>query len=198
MQLYLLALFYAAILIYAFALDPKARVMFVPLTASSLALALLMWRLSVNGRTMLVWACTTAFAIMGLSLLFVHQRTDVIERPAATWIREFPGQIEMDSNTRKHLALVPESRTLPGLDSNRPYFLHLSPKHCALWIVKSRLPHGSIELVREQASSSVELVSASLSGSLCLFRYRRPMDVDVIQKAVRRARADLRYMFREH
>lgn len=194
LKLYGLALLHASVLIYALAIDPKARMMFIPLAAASLAMSVLvieLWR----GRQQLLPAVAIAVhALASLALLFVHQRTDIVEGPAARWLAQYPGQIEIDPNTRRHLALVRGASDLPGLESDRPYLLYNNVSRCGKWLRRSGLGEGALEVVAEQPISRASLYSTEWGGALCLMRYRRPLTADEVRSAIRRSRVDGRYI----
>lgn len=193
-KLYCLAIGYASILTYAFAIDPKARMMFVPLSAATLALGLVLARLVALGERVPALVAAASQLFVGMSILFVHQRTDILEKPTAQWIARFPGGIEIDPNTRRHLALVPSAESLPGLESNRPYLLYNSVVRCRDWLRRAGLPNGSVVTIADQPISSISLLVPSATGSLCLFRYQKELKPEEIRNAIRRSRIDGPYV----
>lgn len=193
-SLYGLAIGYAAVLIYVLAIDPKARMMFVPLSALSLALALIVIRLWSAGKRLSAAIAVVGQAALGLTILFVHQRTDIIEGPAAKWIARYPGQIEVDPNTRRHLALVGALDSLPDIESNRQFLLYNSVGRCAQWAEQAHLAPESIVEVAEQPITNIGYFMPKAGGALCLFRYARPLTPDAIRSAILRSRQDGRYV----
>jgi len=194
LKLYGFALLYASILIYALAIDPKARMMFVPLAASCIALALLVGALWQMGRRLLPAVAVAMHALLGLTILFVHQRTDIIEPFAAQWIGALPGKIEVDPNTRRHLALVEGADGLQGLESDSEYLIYNSTERCALWLRRAKVPRGAIVVVADKPITQIGRALSDAGGALCLFRYQRPMSADAVRAAIRRSRPDGRYI----
>ena len=172
--LYGISLLYICVVIYALALDPKARMMFVPIAGLSLALALLLVSL-IDTKHRLVAGVSAGAAIgVGFFILFIHPRVFPIEKPAAAWIAAAPGQVEIDENTRRHLALVPDAQQLPPLAGKRPMFLVKVDVRCEVWAVRSRLD-DDVMLIHRQVMSRASMFDDRWSGELCLFRLARPI-----------------------
>jgi hypothetical protein len=186
---YILAMIYAAVLIYALAMDPKARIMLAPLSLVAICFSVAVIGLWQAGRRLLAMVAIIAHSAIGIWGLWVHQRTDIIEGPAARWIALHPGQVEIDPNTRRHLALVPSAEALPGLESDRPLLLHNSVGSCKVWLAKVGFS-SSVEIVAEQPLSRISYLNPGLGGSLCLFHYRHPFTAESIREAIRRSRVD--------
>lgn len=184
MVLWLIALGYASVLIYAFAIDPKPRMMFVPFVMTNIGFSLLSYRLLQRRRAIVQ---TTWFASAGVMLFLVYgYPSDLMMEPAAKrWIAERPGQFEMDENTRRHLALVAEARALPNVGSGRPYLLYGSRIPCQIWIEESGLPKHAISSIAEVPSSNMAWIYPRLSSPLCLLRYDRRIPADTLLKALR-------------
>jgi hypothetical protein len=194
LALWLSALGYASVLIYVLAVDPKARMMFVPLTMLSVALALITWTLKERGHGALAYASWGATALLGSVLLYGHQRTDIIEDPASSWIAAHPDQIEIDENTRRYLALVPDAEALASIDAERNYLLYNSITGCKNWLRINGLPVGALSVSGEAKISNLGWLDPRLSGALCLFRYNEPVTGKQIRAAIRRSRPDGAYM----
>jgi hypothetical protein len=184
LTLLLVAVAYMACLIYAFAIDPKARVMLAALAMTNVGLALVTLRLSVIGYALVAYSIWVAAAILGLTLQYGHQRTTLIESAAREWIAQRPGEIEIDAGTRKYLALVPAAQRLPGLDADKPYVLFTGGMPCEEWIAKSGLPPHSLTVVEAQKNTRVSL--PGIGGEMCLFRYDRPIPEAILSAHIRR------------
>jgi hypothetical protein len=184
LTLLLMAVAYMACLIYAFAIDPKARIMLVALSMTSMALALITLRLRAIGYPLVAYSTWIAAAILGLTLQYGHQRTDLIESAAIEWIAQRPGQIEIDSATHKYLALVPAAQRLPGLEANKPYVLFTGGMPCEEWIAKSGFPPRSLTVVEAQKNTRISL--PGLGGEMCLLRYNRVIPADVLREHIRK------------
>jgi hypothetical protein len=171
---YATALAYMAVLIYALAIDPKARMMFLPLAALALVLGAILVRLAAVGRRAMVAVVVLSEAGTGLFILFIHQHVYALEPAAVAWIADVPGQIEVDQNTRRHLALVPAVEALPGLSGTRRYFLVKSDVNCSVWVGRAD-EEARLKLVRHVPMSRGRLLDPRLSGELCLFRLTAPI-----------------------
>lgn len=190
MILWLTALLYIGVLIYAFAIDPKPRVMLVPLLMTTVALALLTWHLHEHGRPAIARSIWLAAIILVLPFHIAHQRTDLVEGPAAKWLREHSGEVEIDGNTRRHLALVPAAQGLPDLNADKPYLLYMSVVDCPRWIASDAVPSGTFEIVERASVSTLAPLDSRLSAELCLLRYKRHVPGNEIRKLIRWSRDD--------
>ena len=183
---WIIALGYMAVLIYALAIDPKPRMMLVPLSLTNMALALITIRLVKIGSSLLSGALWLASAIIGLSLHYSHQRTYFLERAAKQWIQERPHQIEIEYTSRKYLALVRSAEVLPGINANRPFLLLASSVSCRRWIEESQLPPNTLAVAGAQKNTTIQL--PSIGGDLCLFKYERSIPGSVMRAAIERMR----------
>ena len=183
---WLAALGYMACLIYALAIDPKPRMMLVPLSLMNMALALITLRLAEIGSALVSCALWLASVIVGLSLHYGHQRTSLMEATARQWIAQRPGQIEVELTTRKYLALVPSAQALPGIDAQKPFLIFVSAVPCQRWIEKSGLPPGTLSVAGSQKSTAIDRESAA--RVLCLFRYERQVPAPIMKVTVQRLR----------
>jgi hypothetical protein len=190
LTLLFLAVGYIACLIYAFAIDPKARMMVVALSMTNLALALITLRLRKIGYPLVAYATWIAAAILGLTLQYGHQRTDILEDAAKNWLSQRSGQVEVEPSTRKYLALLPAANRLPGLNADRPYLLFSSPTPCAEWIAKSGLPPHSLTVMEAQRNTRVLL--PGIGGEMCLLRYDRTIPGPVLSAQIERVRQEER------
>jgi hypothetical protein len=185
-RVYAVALLYIAALIYALAIDPKARMMFLPLSTLALLLAAMLTRLAQAGRRAIVATVVLAEAGTGLFILFIHQHVYPLEPAAAQWIKDLPGQIEVDENTRRHLALIPAVEALPAPSGSRPYFLVKSDVNCNVWVGRAE-EEARLSLVRHVPMSRGRLLDPRLSGELCMFRLKTRMTAAELNGATMRA-----------
>jgi Dolichyl-phosphate-mannose-protein mannosyltransferase len=193
MILWLIALGYASALIYAFAIDPKPRMMFVSYAMTNIAFALLSYRL-LQRRRAIVQTMWIASAGVMLFLVYGYPSDLMMEPAARRWIAELPGQIEIDGNTRRHLALVPETASLPGVDSDRPYLLYRSIVACETFISWKGLPPRTFSIAAEAPASHLEWLDMKLRGPLCLLHYDHQISGDAFREAFRRSRNDGNFM----
>lgn len=186
LSLYAAAVAYIAVLIYALAVDPKARMMLVPLTATTLALALITWRLkSDSPQKLLIYACWAASAFVGGIIQYAHPNANVLDPPARRWTAVLGDRIEIDENTRRHLALVPLAERLPDIGSGRDFLIHFNTVgSCRIWLGKSGFPPGSLSVVEEAPVRSFASNSSDVSGALCLLRYERRLTREEMGAAI--------------
>ena len=142
-----------------------------------------------SGRKFLPIVALGAHALVGLTILLIHQRTDVLEPPAARWIGQFPNDVEIDPNTRRHLALVPGVESLGGLETERGYLLYNSLAPCARWLDKTGL-RSAMQVIAEQPISRLALIAPAKTGSLCLFKYQKAVGAAEVRHAISGSRAD--------
>lgn len=175
----------ALLLIFVLAIDPKPRMMLVPIVAAIFALALLTWRLAAIRPVIAVIIWVVA-ALTGLAILSMYPRTDIVERPAESWIAAHPNQIETDENTRRLLALVKPAASLAKLSSDSPFVLLQTPVGCREWIDRSGLPRGTMILVDALPMSRIDRLAPGRTGMLCLLRYGRPVPGQAVIAAMDR------------
>lgn len=183
------ALLYVAALTYVFALDPKSRLMVVPIAMAHVAFALVSCRLLESGRKALVIALWGLIVLVGLAFRVGNPGTALAEPSARQWIAVHPGDIEIDPNTRRELTLIPEARELPGLDSNKVFLLYGASTDCGQLPEHGGLPAGALRLVAEKSLSRLAFIRAPW-GALCLYRYERPLSVEAVRRAIRASRHD--------
>jgi hypothetical protein len=188
--LLLIALGYCLLLIYALAVDPKARMMLVPLCATCLAVAIGLSRLIEVGRSALVCAIVFAAAIIDLVVLVPFRSTTKPEEAARRWMAQYPGDIEIDGNSRRHLTLLAGARLLPNVGSGRPYWIYHGVTSCSRFISESGLQSSSIEVADEIPISRLARFNPEWSPAICLFRYRKHLSEVDIHYGILRARRD--------
>lgn len=188
--LYIIGIAYASIIIYLFALDPKPRVMYAPLVAFSISSAVLiisLWRSNARVVPSVFVATNT---LLGLVILFIHPRTDIVEASVRKWIAHYPNNIETDVTTRRQLTLIPNNKLLSSVGGYKDYLLQNSPVNCNTWLKWAELPPSSLQIVDDFPTSRARLLDENLGGSLCLFRYRRHIGAHELAAATRRVRAE--------
>lgn len=104
---------YAAILIYALAIDPKAR-MFLPVAAVAAALTgRMLWAVWQDGERAIPIALVAALLLFGTIETAKRFDMTVAGPTAGTWARQHAGHIAVDDQTRRTLTFDPTMRTLP-------------------------------------------------------------------------------------
>lgn len=174
------ALWWAGALIYALAVDPKARMMLVPLVLTAIAVALLLRQLMRRGSTALALAIVAAMWLVGMTAILSHPHLRTSEAKAREWARHYPGEIEIDLTGRRNLALVPETAEFAETGSGRRYLVIRLNIDCRRWAERSF--GGDLTMVERVALSPNERIAPD-RGNLCLFRYNRPIDPRAITQA---------------
>lgn len=165
-----LAFLYIAVLIFVFAIDPKPRMMFMPLAATAMAVAIIVTAAWKAGRRLMPVVLIGIHVLTSIAVLFGHPRTNVFEMPAKAWIERLDGQLAVDLNTRRHLALVPSAQSLPGLESNSPYWLRLSLTGCVAAKPLEMTAGQSLELISVEASGQPYFPGLKSPLELCVYR----------------------------
>lgn len=197
LRIWALAMLYACVLIFVFAVDPKPRMMMVPLCLTNMALALLLWHLRDLFRATCIAITAVCGSVAGV-LLITAPSLLAAEQASAQWIAAYPGKIEIDENTRRHLALIPSAQNLPGVDSQSEFLIYKSVDACDEWLSVNGLPRDSLETIAsvpgERWRWPVHVFWPGISHPLCLYRYQHPIAGEAIRTAFRRSRNDGPYM----
>lgn len=166
-------LYWACFLIYVLAVDPKPRMMFVPVAMTAISLAILLRRLSRSNSALLASIVLGLCWAAGMLSVAAHPQIRTSEASASGWLQRFPNLIEADETTRRHLALVPASTGMADLDSNRPMLAINVDGECQPWA--NRELRGKLQLVDHASFGRLNDFSPSRGGNLCLYRYKRPV-----------------------
>jgi 4-amino-4-deoxy-L-arabinose transferase-like glycosyltransferase len=165
------ALIYSCALIYGLAIDPKARMFFILASATSLAIGAIVaraWRGDGRVGVAAVFAAFVSFASLIVALQ-IHTRLG--ERAVASWIRQYPGQIEIDRGTRTYLMLVNGLDRLPNRGSGKPLLIAKAPHYCSEYIRPDPArPARAIVVAKQQMGASKSLSPRTIS-EMCLLRY---------------------------
>jgi 4-amino-4-deoxy-L-arabinose transferase-like glycosyltransferase len=175
-------LYWASFLIYILAIDPKARMMFVPVALTALALAVLLRRMARSGPKPLPVAVLLTCWLAGMANILLHPQVRTSEPIAASWIDQHPDSIETDETSRRHLALMPGAAGLAELGSGRPLLAIKLDTECRQW-ADGKLP-GKLELLDRSPFSMMDRFAPGKGGNLCLFRYAAPVSADDIAQAL--------------
>lgn len=163
-----IALTHGLLLIFALSIDPKPRMMLVPLACASLILgALLSTRLAALA-LLLVGARAAALLV---AYLF-EPRMAPAEAVVPNWLSALPpGSIETTESTRRRLALVPAVEALPLAEGSRSYLLVRTSRPCAQARLTQLIVPRSLELVSEQRLGPASPLTGKYKA-MCLYRYR--------------------------
>jgi len=167
------ALLWASILIYVLAIDPKPRMMFVPVALTALALAVLLRRLAQSGSSPLAYAALAICWLGGMANIILHPQVRTTEPVAARWAARHENAIETDETTRRHLSLVPASAGFADLAGDRSLLIIKLDLDCRQWADRSF--QGKLSLVDRSPFSLMDRFKPGRGGNLCLFRYAEPI-----------------------
>jgi hypothetical protein len=176
------ALSWACFLIYVLAIDPKPRMMFVPVALTALALAVLHRRLASTGSATLATIALSLCWVAGMANILVHPQVRTSEGAAARWAAQYAGAIETDETTRRHLALVPAADGFAELTGDRPMLAIELAIDCRKWAAR-HLP-GQLRLMDRSPFSLKDRFALGQGGNLCLFSYRVPVSHERLASAI--------------
>lgn len=175
------ALHWACVLIYALAVDPKPRMMFVPVALTAFALAILIRRLVRTRSASIGYAILATCWAVGISQILAYPQLRTSEAAASRWAEQYPGRIETDETTRRHLALTAASSSFGELSSDRPMLAIKLDLECRKWA--DRHFSGKLQPVGRSAFSPMDRFQPGAGANLCLFRYRAPLSPAEIMRA---------------
>ncbi len=159
------AMLVSILLVYALAVDPKPR-MFMSLIAAcaltSGAFASAGLRSDSRALALVIVAITVAMGVRTLALL---PTTAAFEAQAKRWLRQYPGQIEIDEWSRAYLTLVREARTIASAGSGKPLRIVTVRTSCPDY-VRPRPGTRPKAVVIDQLR-----LSSGTTGGLCLLKY---------------------------
>ena len=165
------ALIYSCILVYGLAIDPKARMFFVLASASSLAIGAITvraWR--GDGRVGVIAIAAAAIPFASLIVAIQNQgRTS--ERAVASWIRQYPGQIEVDHGSRSYLMLVKGLDRLPDRDAGRPLLIAKATRLCSEYVRPDPAQPAKAIVIAKQQMGGLKSVNPATISEMCLLRY---------------------------
>lgn len=174
------ALYWACFLIYVLAIDPKPRMMMVPISLSALALSVMLVERARKGSESLAWVVVAVAVIMGFMVSIHVPNIRAGEKAFGQWTQRYPGQIEADETMRRHFALV-GGESLPRLGSGHPMLIVRIQTRCSVWAEQAGRPFITVD---RAPLTIVEKADDKEPGNFCLFRYARPMTVDQIKEVI--------------
>jgi Dolichyl-phosphate-mannose-protein mannosyltransferase len=165
------ALLYSSVLIYALAIDPKSRMFFVLAAASSLAIGVLTLRAWRGDGRLGVVAIAVAIIPFASLIVAIQAQTRSSERAAAAWMRQFPGQIEVDPSSRNYLLLVKGLDRLPDRGSGKPLLIAKAPNYCDDFVRPDPRQWAKANVVAKQQMGGIKSVNRLTISEMCLLRY---------------------------
>lgn len=175
------AAYWACFLIYALAIDPKPRMMLVPIALTAFALAILLRDRIARDSPLLPGCVLAASLLVGLSLTIIHPQVRTSEPAVERWANRFPGQIETDETTRRHLALTPAAVQFAQLGSDRPLLVLRLGTRCSTWA--QAIMKGALVPLERSPTSLIDPPRQDKINNFCLFRYARPVNPQTIELA---------------
>ena len=182
--IYVGAFAYMCVLIYAFAIDPKPRMMTVPFAALAIALAAMLVEMRRLGFKLAAGAAFAMPTLVGIVLLGLHLEFYSLSGPALTWVQRYPGQIDIDENTRRELTFVPEIWRLQAPQGPIKMLMVQLNIPCDDWVRRSGLVQ--LQTVDRASMSRYPSLDWRKVGELCLFRPTGALTTWQFQAAVDR------------
>lgn len=176
-----IALYWACFLIYVLAIDPKARMMFVPIALTSLALAIILNSCAAKGSALMAFAVAAVVWVEGVGVTLAQPQVWTSEAAAERWAKRFPGQIETSQTTRRHLELSSAASQFADLTSNRPYLVLRLSTRCSVWA--DEVMKGALLSLDRSPMGLVDPPHERAVNNLCLFRYLRPISPEEITRS---------------
>lgn len=165
-------------LIYVLAIDPKPRMMMVPIVLTTMALAILLRDRVVKGSILMARTAAAIVGGTGLLVTFAQPQIGSSEPTVERWAKRFPGQIETDETTRRHLELSKAAKEFADLPSKRPLLLLRLATRCSTWA--DEVMHGALVTLDRSPMGLVDPPQEKRVNNFCLFRYLRPVSPEAI------------------
>jgi 4-amino-4-deoxy-L-arabinose transferase-like glycosyltransferase len=165
------ALIYSCALIYGLAIDPKARMFFVLASATALAIGAIVTRAWRGGGRLGV--ATVAIALIPFASLIValQNQSRSSEGAVAAWMKQYPGQIEVDPGTRSYLMLVNGLDRLPDRGSGMPLLIAKAPAYCDEYVRPDPRKPAKATVIARQQMGGIKRVNYRTISEMCLVRY---------------------------
>jgi len=165
------ALIYSCALIYGLAIDPKGRMFFVLASASSLAIGALVTRAWRGDGRLGVVTIAAAFIPFASLIVAIQNQGRSSERAVASWMKQYPGQIEVDPVSRNHLMLVEGLDRLPDRGKGKPLLIANAPRLCSEFVQPATGQSAKATVVAKQQMGGIESINPLTISEMCLVRY---------------------------
>lgn len=169
----LIAIYWACVIIYAFAIDPNPRMLVVPIIASHFVLALQLVALRRAGMQLLGAVVLGTIIVAGLVLSLSPSGTQHIERDLERIFRDYEGRLEADYNTRKQITLIRGAETAVSINADRPYLMIQMVDTCQSWA--DEYLAGRVRIVEDLVMNQLRYAIRPDSGHFCLVEYLEPV-----------------------
>lgn len=158
---------YAAILIYVLAIDPKPRMMYIPLAGLALAVGLV----AVRAWNLVLKVAFVSIAVLAALVLTAQPRQSHWQRIAEQMISRHPEQVE--TAQPNYFAFSPSLLQLPPIGSGRPMLLLVKSRACVEPSNEDPFALSYLKLVSEGRGEPLAR-ALDYPWSVCLFHYVRP------------------------
>jgi 4-amino-4-deoxy-L-arabinose transferase-like glycosyltransferase len=165
------ALIYSCVLIYALAVDPKSRMFFVLAAASALATGAIATRAWRGGGRLGVMTIAAVLIPVASLVVALQDHSRSSERAVASWMKQYPGQIEVDPSARNYLLLVKGIDALPGRGSGRILLIAKAERRCSEFVRPDSSEPAKAMVVANQPMGGIERINPSAISEMCLLRY---------------------------
>lgn len=165
------ALIYSSALIYGLAIDPKARMFFVLASAVSLAIGAIAVRAWREGGRLGVVTIFAAFIPFASLIVATQNQSRSAERAVASWMKQYPGQVEVDRGSRTYLMLVNGLDRLPDRGSGKPLLIAKAPAYCSEYARPDPKQAPKAAVVAKQQMGGIKSVNPGTISEMCLLRY---------------------------
>lgn len=178
-----IALYWACFLIYFLAIDPKPRMMMVPIVLTAIGFAVLLRDRWNRSSALIAPAIAATVFSTGLLMTFAQPEVASSEAIVEQWAKRHPGQIETDETTRRHLTLSRAASDFADLSSERPYLVLRLATRCSVWADEDM--NGAVVVLERSAMSLIDPRGIKKVNNFCLFRYLRPISPEIIEQSDR-------------
>lgn len=168
--LVLAAVVHAAVITYAFAIDPKPRMMLPALAAAALALGPMFCALLRN-RPIFGRALLCALVTISAASILSGYRSDRADRIAAEWISRDGNRIETPRQTHRRMTFQPGAGSLAPMTSDRPLLMVQVNSSCGGWLDEMGIDRKSLPIVRSASLGTYPASIIEKQAHFCLFRY---------------------------
>lgn len=181
--LLLAAVVHAAIITYAFAIDPKPRMMLPALAAAALALGR-MFRALLRNRPIFGRGLLCALVAISAANILSGFRSDRADRIAAEWISRDGSRIETPRQTHRRMTFQPGAGSLAPMTSDRPLLLVQVNNSCGGWLDEMGLAPNLLPIVRSASLGTYPASVVEKQAHLCLYRYADGRAESLLRRAL--------------
>jgi hypothetical protein len=93
------------------------------------------------------------------------------ERAVAIWMKQYPGQVEVDRGSRTYLMLVNGLDRLPDRGSGKPLLIAKAPAYCTEYVRPDPGRPPKAAVIARQQMGGIKSVNSGTISEMCLLRY---------------------------